>query len=174
MDAPAVARVLAMVAVAEQRPVDEVDVSFWMNTLNVHAITEEEFRLGVVQHYADSTYPIRPGHVWNIVAAHRARAAVDVAIAETQARAEQREAMDRAFTTGDWSKFNERWPGVRQKEVQRNIDWWVESGEPLPDEVVQQAMDLDIVLPLLCKTCNRVAGDTGRCAQCQGRSGADA
>jgi hypothetical protein len=149
MEPAAVARVLAMVAVAEQRQIDDVDVSFWLATLAVHSVTEDEFRSAVIRYYSDSTYPIRPGNVWSIVASDRQRQETDRRIQETHERQAQREAMDEAASTGDWAQFEARWPGVREKEVRRNVQWWMNEARRrfMPVEVREQAEMLGIEIP---------------------------
>lgn len=138
-----VVRVLALVAVAEKIEVDQVLVSFWMNTLAVHHITEEEFRSAVVAHYASSTYPIRPGHVWQITEPKRAATRVNLSIAETAWSAEQAEAYTQAAIDNDWTQFDARYPGVRQQETERNVRWWLEHGPrwglEIPPDVQEKA-----------------------------------
>lgn len=139
-----VATVLAMVSAAEGKPVDEAQVALWFATLAVHNITEEEFRWAVVRHYASSTYPIRPGHVWQIVQPRRERERIDMSLADTVREAQKRAAFVVAEIQKDWSQFDTLYPGERQALVARDLAWWREKGLRPPASTLAQAAEFGI------------------------------
>lgn len=140
-----VATVLAMVSAAEGKPVDEAQVALWMATLAVHNITEEEFRWAVVRHYASSTYPIRPGHVWQIIEPRRDRERVDESLADTVLRAQVRSTMVAAEKSGDWTTFDRLYPGARRDLVAQDLTWWDEKGLRPPQSTLDQAHEFGLL-----------------------------
>ena len=142
-----VARVLALVAVAEKIEIDQVLISFWMNTLAVHEITEPEFRAAVVRHYATSTYPIRPAHIWQIVKPERDRTVVDQALLAEQERAKQFALAQQAEASGDWTAFDALYPWWRTEQVQKDLDYWKRMGLEPPAQTVELAIELGVTPP---------------------------
>jgi len=143
-----VTAVLVMVSAAEGRPVDEAMIAFWTATLAVHRITQEEFRRAVVQHYAESTYPIRPGHVWALVQPCRQRERVERSLQATAEQAQQIVMAQRAEVSGDWSQYDARYPGHRRAQVERELEWWSEHETPacpMPQVVRDQAVEFGLL-----------------------------
>lgn len=145
MNPQQVATVLLLVAAAEGRAVDEAQVALWSATLAVHNITEEEFRKAVVLHYAESTYPIRPGHVWQRVQPWRQVSAIDEALAETEKHQRHALMFEEAQISGDWSAFDAAYPGERREWVRRELTWWQERGGRTPEQVLTQATELGLL-----------------------------
>lgn len=139
-----VATVLAMVSAAEGRPVDEAQVALWSITLAVHGITQEEFRWAVIQHYASSTYPIRPGHVWQIIEPRRERERVEKSLTAEIERSTRYVLLEQGERTGDWAEFDTRYPGFRQEQVARELTWWMLTDQPTPPELLARAAELGV------------------------------
>lgn len=134
-------RVLTLVAAAEGRVMDESHVALWTVTLAVHDVTEDEFREAVVRHYAESTYPIRPGHVWAMVRGWRAIAAVDERIDRTESRHLHDRLLSEALATDDWTAFDEQFPGERDNGNRIAAQWFVDTGRPVPEALTRFLTD---------------------------------
>jgi len=143
-----VTAVLVMVSAAEGRPVDEAMIAFWTATLAVHRITQDEFRRAVVQHYAESTYPIRPGHVWAIIQPGRHRERVERSLRAEQERSHQFLMAEIAERHNDWSAYDARYPGHRKAQVERELEGWSEHATPacpMPQVVRDQAVEFGLL-----------------------------
>jgi hypothetical protein len=169
--------VLAMVAVAEGRQVDAVMVSFWLNTLAVHGITSDEFRRAVVVHYASSTYPIRPGHVWQIVQRERDWAKAQGLANDTVERIARIEIGSASLVGGDWTVYDQRFPGERKARAEKDLAWWIEHPQHNPtSQVIESLAGFGLTIPDRCPSidCIEYAVDSGEgrfCTECQGYEG---